>query len=131
MEEVAQCLRMLDEVYGVFGLQYAAALSTRPEKRMGTEEQWDKAEDALRHALEAVGKPFEVSYPHAMHGCCLCGHMPPRLCNPFSSHCMLHFMSSCLQQASRFKQMLCTCSCLISQGSFGKHCTAMRCGHSL
>lgn len=58
--EVAKCLRMLDEVYSVFGLQYTAALSTRPEKRMGSEEQWDSAEGALRHALEAVGKTFEV-----------------------------------------------------------------------
>ena len=59
--EVSSCLRMLDEVYAVFGLRYSAALSTRPEKRMGSEEQWDRAEGALQSALEAVGKPFEVS----------------------------------------------------------------------
>lgn len=60
--EVASCLRMLDDVYSVVGLRYSAALSTRPEKRMGSEEQWDKAEAALGSALDSVGKSFEVGW---------------------------------------------------------------------
>ena len=66
--EVAKCLQMLDEVYSVFGLQYSVALSTRPEKRMGTEQQWDQAEGALTAALEAVGKAFEVRLMPASAG---------------------------------------------------------------
>ena len=55
---------MLEEVYHVFGLTFKAALSTRPESRMGEESQWDKAETALREALEAqqqkAGHEWEV-----------------------------------------------------------------------
>ena len=60
MEEVSACLRMLDEVYAVFGLTYKAALSTRPEGYLGTLEQWDRAEAALTDALDATGKAWEV-----------------------------------------------------------------------
>ena len=62
--EVSKCLQMLEEVYHVFGLTFKAALSTRPESRMGEESQWDKAETALREALEAqqqkTGHEWEV-----------------------------------------------------------------------
>ena len=61
---MAKCLRMLDEVYEVLGLSYTAALSTRPEKRMGSEELWDKAEASLQHSLESLGKKWEVELPY-------------------------------------------------------------------
>jgi threonyl-tRNA synthetase len=60
-EEVRMCLAMLDEVYGVFGLDYEMALSTRPEKFMGEVAQWDEAEAALRAALDATGRPWEMN----------------------------------------------------------------------
>ena len=60
MQEVSSCLRMLDEVYAVFGLTYTAALSTRPEGYLGELEQWDRAEAALREALDVTGKGWEV-----------------------------------------------------------------------
>ncbi len=41
--------------------EFEADLSTRPDKFVGRTEQWDKAEDALRHALETSGLPFEVA----------------------------------------------------------------------
>ncbi len=63
MEEVSSCLRMLDEVYQVFGLTYKAALSTRPDSYLGTLEQWDTAESALTAALDQTGKEWEVSHP--------------------------------------------------------------------
>ena len=63
--EVTQCLQMLDDVYQVFGLRYTAALSTRPEKSMGDLALWDKAEAALKEALdqhkEKSGQAWEVS----------------------------------------------------------------------
>lgn len=61
MEEVQKVLRMLDEVYAVFGLSYTAALSTRPDSFLGEAAVWDQAEAALRDALDAVGKEWEVS----------------------------------------------------------------------
>ena len=61
MEEVKGVLRMLDEVYEVFGLSYTAALSTRPDSFLGEPAVWDQAEGALRDALDAVGKKWEVS----------------------------------------------------------------------
>ena len=68
MEEVSSCLRMLDEVYRVFGLTYKAALSTRPDSYLGTLEQWDAAEAALRAALDQTGKDWEVGHFH--FACC-------------------------------------------------------------
>lgn len=63
-EEVGKCLRMLGEVYEVFGLGYTAELSTRPESRMGDDAQWDKAESALTDALNAhqqqTGQAWQV-----------------------------------------------------------------------
>lgn len=60
LEEVSAVLRMLDEAYGVFGLTYKMALSTRPESYLGTLEQWDKAEASLKQALDSTGQPWEV-----------------------------------------------------------------------
>ncbi|CAK0779434.1 hypothetical protein CVIRNUC_004773 [Coccomyxa viridis] len=61
MEEVSACLRMLDEVYTVFGLTYKAALSTRPPSYLGTLDQWDAAEAALRTALDQTGQEWELN----------------------------------------------------------------------
>lgn len=47
-------------MYDVFGLQYRMALSTRPEKYMGSPELWAKAEASLEDALNASGQQWEV-----------------------------------------------------------------------
>jgi threonyl-tRNA synthetase len=54
-------------LYDLFGLTPRAELSTRPEKRLGTDEQWDRAEAALeqalkRHELEYVISPGEGTF---------------------------------------------------------------------
>lgn len=69
MDEVSSCLRMLDEVYEVFGLTYKAALSTRPDSYLGTLEQWDAAEAALKQALDATGKGWEVRLHLRLKSC--------------------------------------------------------------
>lgn len=61
MSEVQTFLRMLGEVYTVFGLDYSLALSTRPEGYLGTSELWDKAEGALQEALESTGRSWELN----------------------------------------------------------------------
>ena len=65
MAEVSKFIRMMEEVYNVFGLQYKMALSTRPDDYMGELEQWEKAEAALTEALNASGKEWEVRTRHA------------------------------------------------------------------
>lgn len=62
MEEVSAFLRMMDEVYGVFGLEYKMALSTRPEGYLGELELWNKAEASLEAALNATGREWEVRW---------------------------------------------------------------------
>ncbi len=53
-EEVAKFIDMLHEVYEDFGFtEILYKLSTRPEQRVGSDEVWDKAEDALAQALDA------------------------------------------------------------------------------
>jgi threonyl-tRNA synthetase len=48
-------------LYGLFGVEARAELSTRPEKRLGTDAQWDHAEAALESALKAHGMEYVVS----------------------------------------------------------------------
>jgi threonyl-tRNA synthetase len=60
--EIAKFNALLDEVYGAFGFQEVnIKLATRPDKRMGSNEQWDEAEGALAKALQGVGRAFEIS----------------------------------------------------------------------
>ena len=59
--EVASFIGMLNEVYFDFGFDdVILKLSTRPEKRVGTDEDWDKAEEALANALNATGREWSV-----------------------------------------------------------------------
>ncbi len=46
-------LRMLDEVYGVFGLEYSMALSTRPEGYLGELDMWNKVCSIRRYVFAA------------------------------------------------------------------------------
>jgi threonyl-tRNA synthetase len=57
--ELVGCLQMALEVYDLVALQPRAELSLRPEIRLGDDALWDRAERALRDALEAVGLPFD------------------------------------------------------------------------
>ena len=59
--EVADFMGLLFEVYRDFGFDdIILRLSTRPEKRVGSDEIWDKAEQALKDALNATGLPWEL-----------------------------------------------------------------------
>ena len=59
-EEVSKCIEMVFDTYKTFGFEEVdIKLSTRPEKRVGSEEIWDKAEDALAQALKANEIEFE------------------------------------------------------------------------
>jgi threonyl-tRNA synthetase len=59
-EEIQSLVRMMKEVYAAFGLgDPRFTLSLRPEKRIGSDETWDTAEDALRQALRSSNMSFE------------------------------------------------------------------------
>ena len=60
-EEVIRCLDFGFFIYDQFGLKPRLELSTRPEKRVGTEEMWDKAEAALQQALENQGLEYDLN----------------------------------------------------------------------
>jgi threonyl-tRNA synthetase len=60
-QEVAGCLEFAFATYKVFGVDVHLELSTRPEKRLGTDEQWDLSEGALRSALESQGLQYAVN----------------------------------------------------------------------
>lgn len=52
---------LLQKVYADFGFRdILVKLSTRPERRIGSDETWDRAEAALRDALESKGLPFDL-----------------------------------------------------------------------
>ena len=59
--EIEGVVRLIDSFYSVFGFKYKLELSTRPENSMGTDEQWETATDALKKALETLGKDYEVN----------------------------------------------------------------------
>ncbi|HEU4563293.1 MAG TPA: threonine--tRNA ligase [Gemmatimonadaceae bacterium] len=59
-EEVRFLLEFILEYYETFGLAATLKFATRPEERIGSDELWDRAESALRAALEATGRPFEL-----------------------------------------------------------------------
>jgi threonyl-tRNA synthetase len=59
-EEVERVLRLIQQVYGDFGLTPTMKLSTRPTEFLGTVEQWDHAESELKRALTLVGEQFTI-----------------------------------------------------------------------
>jgi threonyl-tRNA synthetase len=59
-DEIYSMLDLVDFIYGTFGLRYRLDFSTRPQKRIGSDENWDQAEDALRAAIERRGLTYSV-----------------------------------------------------------------------
>ncbi|ATD06326.1 threonine--tRNA ligase [Pseudoalteromonas piscicida] len=60
MDEVSACIKMVYDTYSTFGFEkIVVKLSTRPEKRIGEDEIWDKAEAALAEALKVNNIEFE------------------------------------------------------------------------
>src|SRR3954449_9056509 len=61
-DEVASICEAIDELYARFGFDdVKVELSTRPEKSMGSEEQWEKSEAALKEALDRQGREYELN----------------------------------------------------------------------
>ncbi|MAG78261.1 threonine--tRNA ligase [archaeon] len=60
-KEVLAIMKMTDEMYSAFGLNYHIELSTRPEKRIGKDKDWDVSEKALKKALEKYGREYKLN----------------------------------------------------------------------
>lgn len=61
-EEVCSVAQMILEIYRTFEFEgVIVELSTRPEKRLGDDAMWDRAEDALKKALERLGVDYELN----------------------------------------------------------------------
>ena len=60
-DEVNRCLDFGYAIYDTFGFEPRLELSTRPEKRIGTEEMWDRAEAALQGALDQRGVEYDLN----------------------------------------------------------------------
>jgi threonyl-tRNA synthetase len=59
-DEVIRCLEFGFHIYDLFGFKPDLRLSTRPDKRIGTDEMWDRAENALAGAMEARDIEYRV-----------------------------------------------------------------------
>jgi threonyl-tRNA synthetase len=60
-QEIDGVIAYVAYLYGLFDMEPHAELSTRPENRLGTDEQWDHAERALEEALKSQGMDYVVS----------------------------------------------------------------------
>ena len=60
-DEVIGVVKFIDDVYNMFGFTYHIELSTRPEDSMGSDEEWEAAETALREAMETIGVPYVIN----------------------------------------------------------------------
>ncbi len=61
VDEVSGVIDFIDYVYGIFGFEYAMEVSTKPEKSIGTDEQWNLATNALIQVLESRGDQYKIN----------------------------------------------------------------------
>jgi len=60
-DEIKGVVRLFDEVYSTFGLNYEIELSTMPEDHIGTEEEWEINQNILKEAILDMGKSYIVN----------------------------------------------------------------------
>ena len=60
-EEISNVIQLVNEVYSIFGFKYEIELSTRPEDSMGSDEQWELAEGALKKVLKDLDLKYELN----------------------------------------------------------------------
>jgi len=60
-DEICAIIDFVDDVMKIFGFDYEMEVSTRPEKSIGTDEDWEKATQALIQALQNKGLPFDLN----------------------------------------------------------------------
>ena len=60
-EEILGIISFVQDVMNIFGFEYTMELSTRPEKSIGTDEDWERATGALENALKFGGSVYDVN----------------------------------------------------------------------
>jgi len=60
-KELIEVIKLIDKVYSKFGFKYSIELSTRPERRIGSDDIWDKAESVLESVLQKQKIKFKVN----------------------------------------------------------------------
>ncbi len=60
-DEILEILKLADQIYMTFGLSYKLELSTRPEKSMGSDEDWEASTKGLKDALDASGHSYKIN----------------------------------------------------------------------
>ena len=59
--EIKKVVKLIDEVYSLFGFKYHVELSTRPEDSMGTDEEWEEATAGLENALKDLKLDYVIN----------------------------------------------------------------------
>ncbi|MGN8937347.1 threonine--tRNA ligase [Bittarella sp. HCP28S3_D9] len=60
-DEIKGVIRLIDEVYSLFGFPYKIELSTMPEDHMGSDEDWERATNGLKEAMEELGREYTIN----------------------------------------------------------------------
>ncbi len=60
-EEIMGVVNLIDKFYSTFGFKYHIELSTRPEDSLGTDDQWERATQGLKNALDNMGKDYKIN----------------------------------------------------------------------
>ena len=60
-DEIKGVAQLIDKFYKLFGFKYNVELSTRPEKSIGSDEDWEMATNSLRKALEEMNLPYKLN----------------------------------------------------------------------
>ena len=61
IDEIGSIINLVDEVMALFGFDYETEISTRPEKSIGTDEDWELATSALKQAVETKGLDYDIN----------------------------------------------------------------------
>jgi threonyl-tRNA synthetase len=61
ISEITRVINLIDEVYTKFGFSYHVEVSTKPDKAMGSDEDWDMATQVLKTALEEKGMKYQIN----------------------------------------------------------------------
>lgn len=61
LEEIKGVMNWIQDLMGVFGFEYVMEISTRPEKSIGSDQDWDRATNALMDAMKDMDLPYQIN----------------------------------------------------------------------
>lgn len=60
-DEIKGVMEWIQDLMGLFGFEYSMEISTRPEKSIGSDEDWERATNALKDSMDSMGLPYEIN----------------------------------------------------------------------